>query len=113
MTEVTVLKIFNPDTVWPFSPPKIFSEIELSSRSVPVTIKLLLVSSSIDFIITLVPWNVLEALSPFNEKFDPAFTFCDFAIASSSNEDISSKTAIILFSSNPLTTNSPDLIWSS
>ena len=59
---------------------------------------------------TLVPSNIIEALSPFNEKLEPAFIFCDFAIASSSNEDISSNTAITLFSSKPLTSNSPDFI---
>ena len=59
-TVAIVLKIFNPDTVWPFSPPNIFSEIELPSRSVPVTVKPLLLSSSTDLIVTLVPRNVVK-----------------------------------------------------
>ena len=80
--EVIVLNIFKPDTVWPFSAPITFSEIELPSRSVPFTVKLLLLSSSTDLKVTLVPRNVVEALSPFNEKLLPALTVWDFARAS-------------------------------
>ena len=36
--------------------------------------------------VTLVPRKVVEALSPLSEKFAPAFTLCDFARASSSND---------------------------
>ena len=67
-----VLNILLPITDWPAAGPKIASEIELPSKSVPAIVNLFLLSSPTDFIEILVPENVVEALLPFRFNALPA-----------------------------------------